>query len=202
MKRFPALFFLIVVVFLLISCFNLERVKNLRYEITLKKQEGSQEGFLDVSLPLEGQKNQAKIDFALGEEKLSTTLDVEEENPTNALFPLIMTNPALAKVLTPLGTVQGMVMAMSIGGTPGVGFEIRQKDDQGRMVEFRIPSAENRFGKEALWIESYVDGNLIFRVLVERETFFPLVLNLRDPEILEEGEIGVYFEITEIEWRE
>lgn len=202
MKRFPTLFFLIVVVFLLSSCFNLERVRHFRYAITLETQEGSQEGFLDVSLFLEGQKNRAKIDFALGEEKLSTTLDVEEENLTNALFPLIMTNPALAKVLTPLGTVQGMVMAMSIGGTLGVGFEIKQKDDRGRMVEFRIPSAENRFGKEALWVESYVDGSLVFRMLVEKETFFPFVVNLRDPEILEEGEIGEYFEITEIEWKE
>ncbi|MCX7668259.1 MAG: hypothetical protein N2Z84_04945, partial [Atribacterota bacterium] len=98
--------------------------------------------------------------------------------------------------------VQGMLMAMSLGGPLQVGFKSTQKNDEGKVMEIQVPSAETRFGKEALWVESYMDGKLAFRALIEKETFFPFVVDFRDPEILEEGQGKGYFEVQEMEWKE
>jgi hypothetical protein len=194
---------IVMVAFLTSSCFNLDKVKHFRYEIGFETQkEGTKKGFLDVSLFTEGGKNRVKIDFALEKETLSTTVDVEENDISSAIFPLIMGNPALAAVLTPLGVVQGLVMAISMGGPLQVGFTSKQEDDKGRMMELQVPSSETRFGKEALWIESYVDGKLAFRTLIEKETFFPFVVDFQDQETLEEGQTRGYFELREIEWKE
>lgn len=201
--KISAIFLSVVLVaFLTSSCFNLEKVKHFRYEVTFETEGEARKGFFDVSLLTEGEKNQVKISFALGEDQLATTLDVEEGDITNALFPLIMSNPALAAVITPLGTVQGLVMAISMGGSLQVGFESKQKDDKGRTMEVRVPSSETRFGKEALWIESYVDGKLAFRALMERETFLPFVVDFQDQESLGEGQTRGYFALQEIEWKE
>ncbi|MGC8778578.1 MAG: hypothetical protein ACP5Q4_07850 [Candidatus Caldatribacteriaceae bacterium] len=193
---------LVLVAFLTSSCFNLEKVKHFRYEVTVETEKETKRGFFDISLLTEGAKNQVKIDFALGEDQLSTTVDVEESDITSALFPLIMGNPTLAAVITPLGTVQGLVMAMSMGGPLKVGFESKQEDDKGRMMEVRVPSGETRFGKEALWVESYVDGKLAFRALMEKDTYLPFVVDFQDQETLEEGQTRGYFELREIEWKE
>ncbi len=65
-----------LIALLLSSCLNLEKVKHFRYDVTFKTEEELKTGFLDVSLFQEGGKDRVKIDFALGEEQLSTTVDV------------------------------------------------------------------------------------------------------------------------------
>ncbi|MEN3186642.1 MAG: hypothetical protein ABDK92_08450, partial [Atribacterota bacterium] len=179
---------LLLLTSLMSSCLNLEKVKRFRYEVTFKTEGETRTGFLEVSSFREGDKARVKIDFALGEEQLSTTVDLEGDDISSAILPLVMGNPTLATVLTPLGTVQGLIMAMSMGGALQVGFKSTQTDDKGETMEIQIPSSETRFGKEALWFESYVDGELAFRALIEKETFFPLVVDFRDPEILEAGQ--------------
>lgn len=191
-----------LIALLLSSCLNLEKVKHFRYDVTFKTEEELKTGFLDVSLFQEGGKDRVKIDFALGEEQLSTTVDVDEDDMSGAVLPLVMGNPTLATVLTPLGTVQGLIMAISMGGPLQVGFKSTQKNDEGKTMEIQVPSSEVRFGKEALWVESYMDGKLAFRALIEKETFFPFVVDFRDPEVLKEGQSQGYFEVKEMEWKE
>ncbi len=196
------LFLLVVTTFLFTSCFNLEKVKHFRYAVTFETEKGTQSGFFGLELFTEGEKNKAKVDFSLDGDELSTTVELEGDELESAFMPLLFTHPTLASVMAPLGVVQGLVMAFSLGTPLQVGFEMKQKDDEGRTMEITVPSMEVRFGKEALWVESKVNGTLAFRALLEKESYFPLVVDIQDPETLEEGQKRVYFEIQEIEWRE
>ncbi len=192
----------VVVALLLASCISLENVQKVNYALQVEEEEGTRQGHLIIQLTQADQENyQAQVDFALGEESFSSTFTVKKDDIQNSLLPIMFSNPSAAQVLSVLSTAQVVLAPVLIsGGELNVGFQWKQKDEEGE-TEIIVSASETRFGKEALWVETKKDGKLIARALFEKETYFPLVIDLQDPEQLESGQKRFYIEAQEVIWK-
>jgi len=192
----------VVVALLLASCISLENVQKVNYALQVEEEEGTRQGHLIIQLTQADQENyQAQVDFALGEESFSSTFTVKKDDIQNSLLPIMFSNPSVAQVLSVLSTAQVVLAPVLIsGGELNVGFQWKQKDEEGE-TEIIVPASETRFGKEALWVEARKDGKLVARILFEKETYFPLVVDFQDPEQLESGQNRFYIEAEEVTWR-
>jgi len=192
----------VAVVLLLASCINLESVQKVNYALRVEGDEGVKEGYLKVEFTQIDEENyQAKVDYALGEESFSSTFKVKADDIQGSLFPLMLSNPSIAQALSVLSAAQVFLAPAFLGGGElSEGFEWKQKDEEGE-VEITVPASETRFGKEALWVEAKKDGKLVARILFEKATYFPLVVDFQDPEQLESGQNRFYIEAEEVTWR-
>jgi len=192
----------VVVALLLASCISLENVQKVNYALQVEEEEGTRQGHLIIQLTQADQENyQAQVDFALGEESFSSTFTVKKDDIQNSLLPIMFSNPSAAQVLSVLSTAQVVLAPVLIsGGELNVGFQWKQKDEEGE-TEIIVSASETRFGKESLWVETKKDGKLIARALFEKETYFPLVIDLQDPEQLESGQKRFYIEAQEVIWK-
>ncbi|BER91789.1 hypothetical protein [Atrimonas thermophila] len=192
----------VAMLFLLASCINLENVQRVNYALRVAEEGGVKEGYLNVEFTQIDEENyQVKLDFALGEESFSSTSKVKADDIQGSLFPLMLSNPSIAQTLGVLSAAQVFLAPAFLGGGElSEGFEWKQKDEEGE-TEIIVPASETRFGKEALWVEARKDGKLVARILFEKETSFPLVVDFQDPEQLESGQNRFYIEAEEVTWR-
>ncbi|MDK2896821.1 MAG: hypothetical protein PWP04_941 [Candidatus Atribacteria bacterium] len=195
---------LIVFAFLFSSCIGLENVEKIKFNILIEEEKGPQEGYLSLQVIPKGEdKFQGTVDFKLGDEEFSTTFTTEEGSLENAITPLIFSNPSLAGILGVVSSAQLMLTPFLFTGEElKEGSMWREKNEEGQETETTITSSETRFGKEALWIEVKTDGIVVIQMLAEKETYLPLVLDIRDETQLESGQQRIYLEVEEIVWQE
>lgn len=194
----------LLLVALSVSCFSFQDVASITYAIRVEEIRGVKEGTYSLSFTPQGSEGvEVHIHFALGDEEFSTTLTTEEENLAGVLFSSVLTNPSLSTVMGPIMASQTIYLALleNAQGKLQEGFLWRTKDEEGREMEISVSSRETRFGREALWIESKTNGVAGLRMLMEEKTLIPFIIDITDPEFLEEGQKRVYLEVENIEWR-
>jgi len=198
-----ALLFL-VFTFLFSSCIGLENVEKIRFNILVEEEKGPKEGYLFLQIVPKGEdKFQGTVDFKLGDEEFSTTFTTEEGSLENAITPLIFSNPSLASILGLVTSAQLILTPFLFTGEElKEGSMWREKNEEGQETETTITSSETRFDKEALWVEVKTDGIVVIQMLAEKETYLPLVLDIRDETQLESGQQRIYLEVEEIVWQE
>lgn len=202
----PVILLIVASAFLLQGCLggiDLNRVERQRYELRIEEDGVVQEGYMLIeTTPQPDDRLEIKIDFRLGGDSFSQTLVSKSDEIDDTLGTLFFTNPALMMVYGPLFASQAMLFPlMMTGGQLSEGFRWETTED-GETITYTIPSSETRFGLQAYWVEIASNGQTMVRILLAEEDMFPIVVDIRDPEMLDTGQGSMYYELTELVLRD
>lgn len=178
---------------------NLENVQRITYTLRVEEEGTTKEGRLEMeSKQLDEENYEVQVNFTMDGESFTTTFKTQKGNLQEAIAPIVLANPALAGIGAALSVAQMFLVPPLLEGKKFTeGFQWKQKGEEGEM-EITVLSAETRFEREALWIEVKQNGTTMARVLLTKEGYFPLVVDLQDPE--KEGN-RFFVEVKEVTWK-
>ncbi|MBC7217219.1 MAG: hypothetical protein H5U36_03415 [Candidatus Caldatribacterium sp.] len=191
---------LVLLVLFASSCtVNLENVQRITYTLRVEEEGTTKEGRLEMeSKQLDEENYEVQVNFTMDGEGFTTTFKTQKGNLQEAIAPIVLANPALAGIGAALSVAQMFLVPPLLEGEKFTeGFQWKQKSEEGE-TEVTVLSAETRFEREALWIEVKQNGTTMARVLLTKEGYFPLVVDLQDPE--KEGN-RFFVEVKEVTWK-
>jgi hypothetical protein len=181
-----------------VSCVSLKGVTKLTYRVEVRQGQSVQQGTLAIAFTPSGGDWSISVHYKLDGEEFSTTLTTQGETREEALFSTLLMHPSLGALLGPIMAAQGVYLSLAgvTQGQPEVGFLWRSRDAEGREMEISIPSSEQRFGREAIWIVVKVAEEVTTRLLMEKQSLIPLVVDFA------EDQQKFYCEAQEVQWQE
>jgi len=196
---------IIVAAFLLQACGGLDLQKTEHQHYYLRIQENGQvtEGHMIInSNPVGEDKLEISIDFKLGDTAFTQTMTTKIDEIEEVFGTLMFTNPVMLGFYGPLFASQAMLFPlMMTGGQISEGFKWETTQD-GETMTYQVTSSETRFGMKAYWMEILTDHELVVKMLVTEEDFIPFVVEIKDPEMLEAGQQGLYYELVDLRLRD
>ena len=153
-----------------VSCVSLEGVTELTYRVEVQQGQYTQQGTFAISFTPLGKDWKTSVHYKLGNEEFPTTFTTQGKTREKALFSTLLMHPSLGALLGPIMAAQGVYLSLAgvTQGQPEVGFLWRSRDAEGREMEISIPSSEQRFGREAIWIVVKVAEEVTTRLLMEK----------------------------------
>jgi len=189
---------MVLAVVLEVSCVSLEGVTKLTYHVEVQQEQNTQQGTLTVSFTPSGEDWKISVHYKFDGEEFSMTSTTQGKTREEALFSTLLMHPSLGVLLGQIMAAQGVYLPLAgvIQGKPEVGLLWHTRDAEGREMEISIPSSEQRFGREAIWIVMKVAGEVTARFLVEKQSLIPLVIDLA------EDRQRFFCEVQEVKWQE
>ncbi len=196
---------IILAAFLLQACggLDLERTEHQSYYLRIQEDGQVSEGHMIIdTAPVGDDKLEIKIDFKLGDSSFTQTMTPNIDEIEDAFGTLMFTNPVMLGFYGPLFASQAMLFPlMMTGGQISEGFQWETTQD-GETMTYRVTDSETRFGMKAYWMEVLIDHELVVKMLLTEDDFIPFVVEIKDPEILEEGQQGLYYELVDLRMRD
>ncbi|HSV30618.1 MAG TPA: hypothetical protein VLH40_01165 [Atribacteraceae bacterium] len=192
----------VVTAFFLQGCLggtDLSRIERQRYEMRMEESGEVTAGYMLIeTTPKADDQLEIKIDFKMGDSSFSQTMVTKTEEIGDAFGTLFFANPTLMTLYGPLLASQAMFLPLLMtGGQMSEGFRW-ETSEAGETLTYTVSSSETRFGLKAYWVEIARNGQTVIRTLLAEEEMFPIVVEIRDPEMLEAGQTSLYYELTEL----